>query len=222
MQRENLTFRHSQIAPVRWETASGLVPYLEAVERMSTEAEAINRGEALELIWLLEHQPVYTAGTSANMSDLVDARFPVFSTGRGGQYTYHGPGQRIAYTMLDLRKRGNDVRAFVAALESWIIKTIAEFGILGERRENRVGVWVTSANGQENKIAALGIRIRRGISLHGISLNVNPDLSHYSGIVPCGISKHGVTSLHDLGLKVSLSDVDAALKRNFELVFHAE
>jgi lipoyl(octanoyl) transferase len=186
---------------------------------MEAEVLAIAEGAAPERVWLLEHPPLYTAGTSAKESDLVDAsRFPVFKTGRGGQYTYHGPGQRVAYVMLDLKKRGSDVRAFVAMLEEWIIATLAEFGVEGERREDRVGVWVRRGSG-EAKIAAIGIRVRRWVTYHGISLNVSPDLSHFDGIVPCGVREHGVTSLADLGIPASMDDVDAALARRFEIIF---
>jgi lipoyl(octanoyl) transferase len=194
-------------------------PYLEAVARMEREVELIAKGEASELVWLLEHPALYTGGTSAKDQDLVAPnRFPVFQTGRGGQYTYHGPGQRISYVMLDLKKRGGDVRGFVAGLERWIITTLAALGIRGETREDRVGVWVTRP-GREDKIAALGIRVRRGVTFHGISINVSPDLSHFDGIVPCGVSEHGVTSFTDLGLSIKLADVDFALQQQFSLVF---
>lgn len=217
--RTQIPISLSSPAAVRWEASSGLVGYEEAVARMEAEAAAIAVGTAQELVWLLEHPALYTAGTSANDSDLLTPeRFPVHKTGRGGQYTYHGPGQRIAYVMLDLRKRGQDVRAFVAGLEQWIIATLAEFAITGERREDRVGVWV--ADGQrEDKIAAIGVRLKRWVSLHGISINVDPDLSHFDGIVPCGVSAHGVTSLKALGIKAGMSDVDAALERNFSRIF---
>lgn len=209
--------------PVAWEVSDGLMPYEAAVERMQREAEAIAKGEAPERVWLLEHPPLYTAGTSAQATDLVDpARFPVFKTGRGGQYTYHGPGQRVAYVMLDLGKRGRDVRAFVAGLEEWIIATLAAVNVKGERREDRVGVWVgrpEKGPDAEDKIAAIGIRVRRWVSFHGISLNVDPDLTHFSGIVPCGVKEHGVTSLVDLGLPVTMCDVDMALKAAFIVVF---
>ena len=200
--------------PFRWETAAGLVDYLQAVARMEAEVAAIAAG-APELIWLVEHPPIYTAGTSAKPADLVDAnRFPVFQTGRGGQYTYHGPGQRVAYVMLDLKKRGNDVRAFVAGLETVIINTLAEFGIIGERREDRVGVWVRRG-AQEDKIAALGIRVRKGITFHGLSINLNPDLSHFTGIVPCGVVKYGVTSFADLGFNTKMAELGtSSLLRN--------
>jgi lipoyl(octanoyl) transferase len=205
--------------PVRWEIASSPVPYEYAVERMETEAAKIAAGEAAELVWLVEHPPLYTAGTSAKPQDLVAPdRFPVFQTGRGGQYTYHGPGQRVGYVMLDLRKRGNDVRAFVAALERWIIATLMEFKIESATREDRVGVWVERP-GREDKIAALGIRVRRGVSFHGISINVNPDLSHFDGIVPCGVSEHGVTSFADLGVDVGMTQLDEALAKQFEAIF---
>jgi len=199
--------------------AEGLVPYDVAVARMERDVEAIAAGLAPERIWLLEHPPLYTAGTSAKAQDLVEPdRFPVFQSGRGGQYTYHGPGQRVAYVMLDLRRRGSDVRAFVAGLEGWIIDTLAAFNVKGERREDRVGVWVRRG-AREDKIAAIGIRVRKWVSFHGISLNVSPDLSHFSGIVPCGVSEHGVTSLADLGINASMQDVDRALQTSFKRVF---
>jgi lipoyl(octanoyl) transferase len=204
---------------VRLEVASGLVNYEAAVSRMEAEAAAIAEGRATELLWLVEHPPIYTAGTSAKAADLVDANmFPVFHTGRGGQYTYHGPGQRVAYVMLDLKKRGGDVRAFVAGLERLIIATLADFGIRGEVREDRVGVWVRHGAG-EDKIAAIGIRVRRGVSYHGLAINVSPDLSHYDGIVPCGVADHGVTSFVKLGVKASMADMDAALLRHFTEIF---
>jgi lipoyl(octanoyl) transferase len=209
--------------PARWEISPGLTAYEEALARMDRETLAIAKGEAPELVWLLEHPPLYTAGTSAKDGDLVaPARFPVHKTGRGGQYTYHGPGQRVAYVMLDLRQRGHDVRAFVAGLESWIIATLAAFNVRGERREDRVGVWVQRPEkgpGIEDKIAAIGIRVRLGVSFHGISLNVDPDLSHFSGIVPCGVRDHGVTSLVDLGLPVTMEDADVALHAAYREIF---
>ena len=186
---------------------------------MQARAEAIADGTAGEQIWLLEHPPVYTAGTSANDADLLDARFPVFKTGRGGQYTYHGPGQRVGYVMLDLKRRKPDVRAFVFDLEQWLIETLASFNVKGERREGRVGIWVQRDGGREDKIAALGVRIRRWVTFHGVALNIDPDLSHFSGIVPCGVSQHGVTSLADLGLLVSTADVDVAMQQAFQKVF---
>ena len=196
-----------------WEIADGLVPYPEAMARMEQETQAIATGEAPERVWLLEHPPLYTAGTSANDADLVAPdRFPVFKTGRGGQYTYHGPGQRVAYVMLDLKRRGGDVRAFVAGLEQWIIDTLDQFNVKGERREDRVGVWVRRG-AREDKIAAIGIRVRHWVTFHGIAINVDPDLSHFDGIVPCGIREHGVTSLVDLGLPVTMADLDVALRR---------
>ena len=213
--------------PVEWRVEPGLTPYPEALALMEARAEAIRGTGAAELVWLVEHPPLYTAGTSAQPADLVDAaRFPVFNAGRGGEYTYHGPGQRVAYVMLDLKRRREDVRAFVASLEEWIIRTLAKFNVRGERREDRVGVWVVrpdqpSRNGQpaEDKIAAIGIRLRKWVSFHGIAINVEPELSHFSGIVPCGIADHGVTSLVDLGLPVTMVDVDIALKQAFEEVF---
>jgi len=205
-------------ARIRWETASGVTDYPDALARMDAEVAAIGQG-AEELIWLLEHPPIYTAGTSAKPADLVDAtRFPVFETGRGGQYTYHGPGQRVAYVMIDLKKRGNDVRAFVAGLEDVIIGTLAEFNIAGERREDRVGVWVKHGR-REDKIAALGIRVRRGITFHGLSINLNPDLSHFGGIVPCGVTEHGVTSFADLGKNTTMAELDLEFKTSFSKTF---
>ncbi len=218
-QRVDIRTSLKNSAPVRWEVAAVLVPYDEAVARMEREVEAIARGEALELVWLLEHPPLYTAGTSAKDSDLLTPeRFPVHHTGRGGQYTYHGPGQRVAYVMLNLKTRGADVRGFVAGLEEWLIATLAAFNVKGERREDRVGVWVRNS-GREAKIAAIGIRVRRWVSFHGISLNVNPDLTHFDGIVPCGVKEHGVTSLVDLGLPVTMADADVALKASFGNIF---
>ncbi|MGQ0485109.1 MAG: lipoyl(octanoyl) transferase LipB [Hyphomicrobiales bacterium] len=205
--------------PVVWEVAPGLVPYPEAVARMERKAEAIARGLAGERVWLLEHPPLYTAGSSARDEDLVaPSRFPVFKTGRGGQYTYHGPGQRVAYVMLDLRRRGTDVRAFVAGLEQWLIEALALLGVEGERREDRVGVWVRTASG-EAKIAAIGIRLRHWVSFHGISLNVAPDLTHFDGIVPCGVKDRSVTSLASLGMTVTMAEADQALQAAFAGVF---
>ena len=206
------------VSGLEWTVADAPVPYPDAVAAMEARAEAIARGAAAEQVWLLEHDALYTAGTSADDADLVDARFPVFKTGRGGQYTYHGPGQRVGYVMLDLKRRTPDVRAYVQDLEEWLIRTLAEFQVKGERREGRVGIWVRRGS-REDKIAALGVRIRRWVTFHGVSLNVDPDLSHFSGIVPCGIRKHGVTSLAELGLPVTMVDVDVALKRNFKAVF---
>ncbi len=204
---------------IEWKVLPGLSPYAETSAAMERQVSAIAADAAGECLWLLEHPALYTTGTSAKAADLVDPkRFPVFETGRGGQYTYHGPGQRVAYVMLNLAKRGGDVRAFVAALEQWLINTLAEFGLVGERREERVGIWVRHG-GEESKIAAIGIRVRRGVTFHGVSLNVNPDLAHFSGIVPCGVSEHGVTSLAALGVKARIAEVDSALRRNFEPIF---
>jgi lipoyl(octanoyl) transferase len=203
---------------VEWQIRDGLTPYPEAVAFMEERAAAIASGRAAELVWLIEHPPIYTAGTSAKDGDLLDARFPVFKTGRGGQFTYHGPGQRVGYVMLDLKRRKADVHAYVRDLEEWLIHTLARFGVKGERREGRVGIWVARP-GREDKIAALGVRVRRWVTFHGVALNVEPDLSHFSGIVPCGIRDHGVTSLADLGLKTTMADVDAALRESFQEVF---
>lgn len=204
---------------VAWANSVAPMAYLPALVAMEAHVAAIAAGYESERVWLIEHPALYTAGTSAKAADLVDAtRFRVFQTGRGGQYTYHGPGQRVAYVMLNLGKRGGDVRAFVAALEQWLINTLAEFGIVGERREDRVGIWVRHEGG-ESKIAAIGIRVRRGVTFHGVSLNVNPDLSHFDGIIPCGVIEHGVTSLAALGVHQTMADVDLMLRRNFEIVF---
>jgi lipoyl(octanoyl) transferase len=218
LKRADITEHVRSVNTVRWDISDKPVAFPDAIEQMENQVGAIRSGDAPERVWLLEHSPVYTSGTSAKATDLLNPRFPVYQTGRGGQYTYHGPGQRIAYVMLDLRKRGDDVRAFVAALESWIINTLAEFGVVGERREDRVGVWVADSDG-ENKIAALGIRIRHGVTFHGISINVAPDLSHYDGIVACGVRDHGVTSLQKLGIKASMQDVDHALRKAFQPIF---
>lgn len=210
------------LSTVEWHTETGPVAYPEALARMEARAAAIAAGTAPEMAWLLTHPPIYTAGTSARDADLLEARFPVYRTGRGGQFTYHGPGQRIGYVMLDLKRRNPDVRAYVHDLEQWLIGALAEFGVKGERREGRVGIWVrrqTPAGPREDKIAALGVRIKRWVTLHGVALNVDPDLSHFSGIVPCGITGHGVTSLADLGIRAGMEDVDAALKRSFQTVF---
>lgn len=213
--------------PASWVTAPSPVPYDEAVVFMEARAAAIHAGEADEMVWLVEHPPLYTSGVSARPEDLLDARFPVFESGRGGQFTYHGPGQRVAYVMLDLDKRGRDVRTFVRGLEQWIIGALAAFNIEADVREGRVGVWVErrSVNDdgalsvREDKIAAIGVKVRRWVSFHGISLNVEPDLDHFRGIVPCGIREHGVTSLADLGLTAGMDEADAALKTSFERVF---
>jgi lipoyl(octanoyl) transferase len=204
-----------------WVVRPGLLPYPEAVAAMEERAAAIAEGRAPERVWLVEHPPIYTAGTSAKDSDLIDARFPVFKTGRGGQFTYHGPGQRVGYVMLDLKRRKADVRAYVHDLEEWLIRTLAQFNVKGERREGRVGIWVARGGGREDKIAAIGVRVRRWVTYHGVSLNVEPNLDHFNGIVPCGISEHGVTSLADLGLPVTLADADVAMKVAFEDVFGA-
>ncbi|MCC5988710.1 MAG: lipoyl(octanoyl) transferase LipB [Pararhodobacter sp.] len=209
-----------------WRHLPGLSDYGETLRAMEARAAAIAAGEADEAVWLLEHPPLYTAGTSARAQDLTDpGRFPVHAAGRGGQYTYHGPGQRVAYVMLDLNRRGRDVRRFVTALEDWVIATLAEFNVTGERRAGRVGVWVArpekpplpDGTPREDKIAAIGIRLRRWVSFHGISINVEPDLGHFDGIVPCGVTGHGVTSLVDLGLPVTMDDLDAALRRSFDV-----
>jgi len=218
-------------APVEWRVSDDLVDYDSALAVMTARAEAIARGEARELVWLLEHPALYTAGTSARPSELIDARFPVHATGRGGQFTYHGPGQRVGYVMLDLKRRAPDVRRFVATIEEWIIRALASFNVRGERRDDRIGVWVprpdkgASNNGEkfEDKIAAIGIRVRQWVTLHGFALNVEPDLSHFSGIVPCGVAdqRFGVTSLADLGVTASMPEVDLALRSAFEPLFGA-
>ena len=213
---------------VQWEISDDEVEYSTALERMDSHVYQMNDGKADEKIWLLEHPALYTAGTSANKRDLVEPnRFPVFETNRGGQFTYHGPGQRVAYVMLDLNKRGKDIKAFVEKLEAWIIHTLAEFNVVGQTRIGRVGIWVErtdkpkTVNGllEEEKIAAIGIRLRKWVTFHGLSINVDPDLTHFQGIVPCGIKEHGVTSLVDLGLPVSMTDLDNALKKSFSKVF---
>jgi lipoyl(octanoyl) transferase len=209
-----------------WRTEPGLLPYEAAVAAMEERVAAIRAGTAPELIWLIEHPPLYTAGTSASDADLIDSMgFPVYRTGRGGQFTYHGPGQRVAYVMLDLKRRGEDVRAYVANLEAWVIRALARFGVAAERRPGRIGLWVTRPGGnavlgaQEDKIAAIGVRVRRWVSYHGIAINVAPDLGHYAGIVPCGIREHGVTSLAALGIEATMTELDAALKASFGEVF---
>jgi lipoyl(octanoyl) transferase len=225
--RDTLDFglkRPADLPPAAWRVSEGLVPYAEALAVMDARAEAVAAGRATELVWLLEHPPLYTAGTSASPAEIVEARFPVHESGRGGQMTYHGPGQRVVYLMLNLKRRRPDVRAYVATLEEWIIRSLAAFNVRGERREDRVGVWVRRperGERREDKIAAIGIRLKRWVSLHGIAINVEPDLSHFSGIVPCGVREadYGVTSLVDLGLPVSLRDLDVALKTEFEGLF---
>ena len=228
--RQSLDFTRPSGSPgggaVEWLISDAPVPYLEAVAAMEARVAAIADGKAPELVWLLEHPPLYTSGTSGKTSDLLDPRFPMFATGRGGQLTYHGPGQRVAYVMLDLKRRRPDVRAYVASLEEWIIRTLTAFNVRGERREDRVGVWVSRPDkgpGFEDKIAAIGVRLRRWVSFHGISINVEPDLTHFEAIVPCGVAdpRYGVTSLADLGLPVSMADVDVALRQGFEEVFGA-
>ena len=220
------TFTRSDSQPVGWAVSSGLVPYPAAVVAMERRAQAIAEGAAGELVWLLEHPPLYSAGVSAKPADLLwPDRFPVFETGRGGQFTYHGPGQRVAYVMLDLRVRGRDARAFVSGLESWIISALGRVGVQGESRSDRVGVWVRrgSRDGHphEDKVAAIGVKLRRWVSFHGVSVNVDPDLTHFAGIVPCGISAHGVTSLADLAAPCDMSQFDNALAEAFEATFGA-
>ena len=226
--RQNLdltTFAHPPAGDaVEWRISDARVPYPDAVAAMEARVAAIAAGEAPELVWLLEHPPLYTSGTSGKPDDLLDPRFPIFATGRGGQLTYHGPGQRVAYVMLDLKRRRPDVRAYVAGLEAWIIRTLEAFNVRGERREDRVGVWVKRPDkgaGHEDKIAAIGVRLRRWVSFHGISINVEPDLTHFDAIVPCGLAdpRYGVTSLADLGHPASMTDVDIALREAFTEVF---
>jgi lipoyl(octanoyl) transferase len=218
------TFRRADQTPAEWAVSRGPVGYEAAVAAMDARAAAIAEGRAGELVWLLEHPPLYTAGVSAKPEDLLDpGRFPVFRTGRGGQFTYHGPGQRVAYVMLDLNARRKDVRGFVAALEAWLIGALARFGVAGEVRPDRIGVWVerkaAGAPAREDKIAAIGVKLRRWVSFHGIALNVEPDLAHFDGIVPCGVTAHGVTSLADLGLPATMDAADAALLASFREVF---
>jgi lipoyl(octanoyl) transferase len=229
--REKLDLRGFFASPgapaVEWRIEDAPVPYPEAVATMESRVAAIADGQAAELVWLLEHPPLYTSGTSGKQADLLEARFPVFESGRGGQLTYHGPGQRVAYVMLELKRRRADVRGYVASLEQWIILTLAAFNVTGERREDRVGVWVKRPDkgvGYEDKIAAIGVRLRRWVSFHGISINVEPELAHFSAIVPCGITnpRYGVTSLVDLGLPVTITDVDIALRNAFGEVFGVE
>ena len=224
--RDDLAFglKSESTPPAEWRVSDGLVPYDTALATMEERVAAIAAGEAPELVWLLEHPPLYTAGTSAKPQELIEARFPVHQTGRGGQFTYHGPGQRVAYLMLDLKRRRPDVRLYVATLEEWLIRTLAALNVRGERREDRIGVWVRRlerGEGREDKIAAIGIRVKRWVSLHGVALNVEPDLSHFSGIVPCGVAeqRYGVTSLGDLGLAATMPDVDVALRAAFEKLF---
>ena len=214
------------MAPVEWRITDSLVPYQSAVAAMEERAREIADAQASELVWLLEHPPLYTAGTSGQSDEVTEPRFPVFATGRGGQTTYHGPGQRIAYVMLDLKRRGPDVRRYVATLEEWIIRSLAAFTVRGERREDRIGVWVRRPDkgpGYEDKIAALGIRVQRWVTLHGIAINVEPELSHFGGIVPCGVkdTRYGITSLADLDVTATINDLDIALRQEFEKLFGA-
>jgi lipoyl(octanoyl) transferase len=211
---------------IEWRVADGLVPYNEAVAEMERRVAAIRDGAAPELVWLLEHPPLYTAGTSARPEDLLEPqRLPVHRSGRGGQYTYHGPGQRVAYVMLDLNRHGRDVRCHVWRLEEWMIRTLAHFAVCGERRDGRVGIWVAGRDGpgdqREDKIAAIGVRVRHWVSYHGVALNVDPELDHFRGIVPCGVTEHGVTSLARLGVTASMADVDSAMRATFDEVFEA-
>ena len=225
MLAEPLNLHREDGRPVEWITAPGLTEYEAAVAEMEARVAAIAAGEAPERVWLVEHPPLYTAGVSARDDDLLDVgRFPVHRTGRGGQFTYHGPGQRVAYVMLDLTQRGRDVRGFVRGLEQWLIGALAEFGVPADVRDGRVGVWVERKGpgwSREDKIAAIGVKVRKWVSFHGVSLNVEPDLSHFGGIVPCGIQEHGVTSLMDLGVLATMDDTDAALKTSFRRVFGA-
>jgi lipoyl(octanoyl) transferase len=210
-------------AAVEWRTSDNLVPYPEALAGMEERVGAIRDRDAAELVWLLEHPPLYTSGTSAAAGELlVPDRFPVYAAGRGGRYTYHGPGQRIAYVMLDLKRRGGDIRRYVHQLEELAIRTLAGFGVRGERREGRIGIWVVRADGTEAKIGAIGVRVRRWVSYHGVAINLCPDLNHFAGIVPCGISEYGVTSLHALGVDASLPELDRALRASFADVFEKE
>jgi lipoyl(octanoyl) transferase len=215
--------RNSSLSPSpEWRFSDAPVAYEAALAEMEARVAAIRKEGAAELVWLLEHPPLYTAGTSARDGDLVEPDlFPVHRTGRGGQYTYHGPGQRVGYVMLDLKRRGPDIRCFVHTLEEWLIRTLARFHVKGERRAGRVGIWVVGKDGSEAKIGALGVRVRRWVTFHGVALNVDPDLSHYRGIVPCGVSQHGVTSLADLGVTTSMAEVDMALRAAFDEAFAA-
>jgi lipoyl(octanoyl) transferase len=204
---------------IEWRVSAAAISYPEAIEQMEQRVAAIRAGTAPELIWLLQHPPLYTAGTSARDAELLEpGRFPVYRAGRGGRYTYHGPGQRVVYVMLDLARRGEDVRCYVHHLEEWGIRTLARFGVAGERREGRVGIWVRSGN-HEAKIAAIGVRVRRWVTYHGMAINIDPDLDHFRGIVPCGIAEHGVTSLAALGIRATMAEVNAALRETFDRVF---
>ncbi|MEQ1888431.1 MAG: lipoyl(octanoyl) transferase LipB [Alphaproteobacteria bacterium] len=210
----------ADMPPVVWRVAGQPVDYLDAVGFMEAQVAAIRSGSGAEMVWLLQHPPIYTAGTSARPQDLLQPdRFPVHETGRGGQYTYHGPGQRVAYVMLDLNKRGPDIRKFVCNLEKWLIATLALFNVIGEHRDGRVGIWVKRPDGGEDKIAAAGVRVRRWVSYHGVSINLDPDLAHYGGIVPCGVSEYGVTSLARLGVNITMEELDTALRDCFVPIF---
>ncbi len=213
---------NSPLAHIEWCVSDDYVSYPEAINFMEQRVADIRNGKASEMVWLLEHPPLYTAGTSATPDEILDPeRFPIYQSGRGGKHTYHGPGQRVAYVMLDLKKHGQDIRAFVHNLEEWIIQTLAQFNLKGERRDSRIGIWI-NRGGREDKIGAIGVRVRRWVSFHGISLNVEPDLSHFEGIIPCGITEHGVTSLWDMGLTPTMAEVDVLLQEAFEEVFRRE
>lgn len=206
----------TDIAGISWQVATALVPYPKALADMDARAAAIHAGEAKERVWLLEHPPLYTAGTSADPAELIDQRFPVYDAGRGGRYTYHGPGQRVAYVQLDLNRRGRDVRQFVHGIEGWVIDALGDFGVSARRADGRIGIWCDDRDGREAKIGAIGVRVRRWVTLHGLSINVNPDMTHFGGIVPCGIADYPVTSLAALGIEASMADVDAALARHLD------
>jgi len=210
------------MSSIYWQTSRQPVAYPDAITSMEAKVAAIRSGASPETVWLLEHPHLFTAGTSADPSELLDpGNAPVYSTGRGGRYTYHGPGQRVAYVMLNLSKRGSDLHAYVEALETWVIQSLAHFGIAGERRSDRVGVWVVRDDGREDKIAAIGVRVRRWVSYHGIAINLDPELAHFSGIIPCGIQGHGVTSMRELGLDTTMAQLDAVLRKTFEEVMSA-
>jgi lipoyl(octanoyl) transferase len=220
--RSNINPKFSGGGAVEWRIAEALVPYLGAVDEMERRVGEVRAGRAGELVWLLEHPPLYTAGTSADPAELLDPdRLPIYASGRGGRYTYHGPGQRVGYVVSDLRQRGRDVHRHVHNLESWIIETLARFGVRGERRPGRVGIWVDRGAGRDDKIAAIGVRVRHWIAYHGVALNVAPDLQEYDGIVPCGVTGHGITSLRALGINAAMGDVDAALQAAFPIAFAA-